>query len=352
MMLRNMGFRIFYFSCMCLIAAGSYAAQIGDDYIPITSNQINLPSDFFNFTKASISSKINGGEELDPLKLEKISKDISYFRKEYTEGGDFYLKNELTDYVKSVANELLAGMPNQKNNFTVHLGRSMEVNAFCMADGTVIINLGLIASLDNESQLAFILAHELSHYIKKHSVKDLQRTEQVLTYDNTNQGSNQSVFRRLQFSRDSEFDADGFAINLLANTHFDPNEGVTALEKLRVKDTLIDGDPTQLMLTKYFKTEYCDFDTAWISEEAIEKMQNRENADRSSLVVQDFGDLLSTHPEIEKHQYAFGPNVSHAYYGSVDFSENMMKLTVSYTIETALFGGKEIDKCTAVYSKL
>jgi hypothetical protein len=335
---------------LLLICVGNSVAQIGDDYVPIRTKDSKLPNEFFNYSKATISANINGGEELDPLKLDKLSRDIYHFRKEYTEGGNFYLNNELTNYVQGTANELLASMPNEKSNFTFYLSRSMEINAFCMADGTVIINLGLIASLDNESQLAFIMAHELSHYIKKHSVKDMQRTEQVLSYDNTNQGSNKSIFRRLQFSRDSEFDADGFAINLLAATNFDPNEGVTALEKLRAQDTLTDSDPTQILLTKYFETEYCHFDSAWISEEAIDKMNSREKSNRTNLLAQDFGDLLSTHPEIEKRQYALKEIISNFNFEDIEKTDRLERKDFDYIKQVAQFEMVENSMRSSYYT--
>ena len=42
-------------------------------------------------------------------------------------------------------------------------------NAFALPNGSVYVNSGLIALLDNESQLAAILAHEITHVLKRHS---------------------------------------------------------------------------------------------------------------------------------------------------------------------------------------
>ncbi|MDA7744746.1 hypothetical protein N8911_01465 [bacterium] len=51
-------------------------------------------------------------------------------------------------------------------------------------------------------------------------------------------------------------------------------------------------------------------------------------------------------------QLAFGPSVTRTYYGSGFFNENKSELRVTYTVETPIFGGMEMDQCTAVYSKL
>ena len=42
-------------------------------------------------------------------------------------------------------------------------------NAFALPNGSVYVSSGLIALLDNESQLAAIIAHEITHVLKRHS---------------------------------------------------------------------------------------------------------------------------------------------------------------------------------------
>src|SRR6478672_6019081 len=42
-------------------------------------------------------------------------------------------------------------------------------NAFALPNGSIYVNTGLIALLDNESQLAAMLAHEITHVLKRHT---------------------------------------------------------------------------------------------------------------------------------------------------------------------------------------
>jgi len=46
--------------------------------------------------------------------------------------------------------------------------RDPYVNAFSMPNGSVYVNTGLLARLENEAQLAGILAHEVTHALKRH----------------------------------------------------------------------------------------------------------------------------------------------------------------------------------------
>ena len=47
------------------------------------------------------------------------------------------------------------------------------LSAWVYPYGTIALHSGLIASLDNEAQLASIVAHELSHFLQRHSYREL-----------------------------------------------------------------------------------------------------------------------------------------------------------------------------------
>jgi len=53
---------------------------------------------------------------------------------------------------------------------------STDVNAFSTPGGYVLISQGLFDRTRNESELAGVLAHEISHVVRKHHLKALQRS--------------------------------------------------------------------------------------------------------------------------------------------------------------------------------
>lgn len=53
---------------------------------------------------------------------------------------------------------------------------SEGVNAFAAPGGYVVITLGLYNLLDNEAQLAGVLAHEIAHVVQRHHLKALKKT--------------------------------------------------------------------------------------------------------------------------------------------------------------------------------
>lgn len=53
---------------------------------------------------------------------------------------------------------------------------SEGINAFAAPGGYIVITLGLYNLLENEAQLAGVLAHEIAHVVRKHHLKALQKT--------------------------------------------------------------------------------------------------------------------------------------------------------------------------------
>jgi predicted Zn-dependent protease len=54
-----------------------------------------------------------------------------------------------------------------------------EVNAFAVPGGTVFVTKGLVQHMQSEAQLAGVLAHEISHVLRKHHLKAIQKGAQT-----------------------------------------------------------------------------------------------------------------------------------------------------------------------------
>jgi beta-barrel assembly-enhancing protease len=84
--------------------------------------------------------------------------------------GIVYLDSALTEYVSAVGNDVLPPGPAPENvvwRFLVL--RDPVPNAFALPNGSIYVNTGLLALLQNEAQLASVLAHEEAHVLNRHS---------------------------------------------------------------------------------------------------------------------------------------------------------------------------------------
>ena len=279
-------------------------AQLVSNYEPIRNSGI-IPATFFSTSVETVKEQINGIEILNDEEKDKFCTEVYYVQKKLFESGHIYLDNDVSKYIKALASRVLESTPLYTEKIKIYLTRSVEANAFCMADGSLYINIGLLRVLDNESQLAFIIAHEIAHYIKSHALSDFKRLSDIvvqeLAYDN--EASN--IFRKLQYSKESEFDADGFAIQLILQSGFDASEAGNALQKLDVEDNILNSDSSLQSFDRYFKNKFFTYDTTWIKEKAIDRMRNSyKNRERSGYLTDEIGDLFNSHPDIEKRVLA------------------------------------------------
>jgi len=71
--------------------------------------------------------------------------------------------------------QLLDGLfPEFQGAVRVQAVRDPVMNAFALPNGSLYVNLGLIARMENEAQLASVLGHEAAHFVHRHSFQ--QRT--------------------------------------------------------------------------------------------------------------------------------------------------------------------------------
>lgn len=111
---------------------------------------------------------------------------------------------------------------------------SADVNAFAMPGGYVFVTKGLYLRLQNEADLAGVLAHEIGHVIRKHHLKILQQSRLVdlggkliAKQAGENEkirsliGSGAEVVAR-SLDKDAEFEADRIAVVLATRAGYDP----------------------------------------------------------------------------------------------------------------------------------
>ena len=87
---------------------------------------------------------------------------------------------EVTNYVTGLV-QRLARSPHAGKEFPffVRIVSDKSVNAFALPGGPLFVNTGLIALADNESQLAGVLAHEMSHIRLRHGTNQASKANLV-----------------------------------------------------------------------------------------------------------------------------------------------------------------------------
>src|SRR5690242_13350383 len=81
----------------------------------------------------------------------------------------------LNQYVRSIAQRLMAGSASRAGRFQFHIVNSIEAHSLGFPNGSIYLYRGLLAMTSNESELAAIMAHEISHVLSRHATSQLSR---------------------------------------------------------------------------------------------------------------------------------------------------------------------------------
>ena len=161
-----------------------------------------------------------------------------YINKEYEINTDI----DVNERVSRIAKRIEDVSDRVEIFYTVQVINKDEVNAFALPGGFIYLYKGLVDAVDNDDQLAGVIAHEIGHITAKHAMKSLQAQHgynflQVLAITTGNSsmapGINLAFGSILTgYAREDEFLADRLSVKYMEKAGYDPNEMKKFLEKL------------------------------------------------------------------------------------------------------------------------
>lgn len=85
-----------------------------------------------------------------------------------------YKDDELTRYVNEVLQKLVAEYQGTGVFMKAYVLRDPFFNAFCLSNGVIYVHTSILASADNEAQLATLLGHEATHFLHRHILRQFR----------------------------------------------------------------------------------------------------------------------------------------------------------------------------------
>lgn len=132
--------------------------------------------------------------------------------------------------------------------YNVHVVKEKSPNAFCIPGGNIYVTTGLIDFVRSDAELAFVMAHELSHADGKHGIIQMERNQKLslaaLAIAVASRGAGAAmvlsnvaaVAVSNAYSRDLEQEADLGAVTISENAGYDLSAGVTVMESLAAEE--------------------------------------------------------------------------------------------------------------------
>lgn len=220
------------------------------------------------------------------IETDKDMTDYNVLLRELMMEGKILYGTKLNDYVNTVIDNLLKDDAVLRSKIHAYIVKSPEVNACATKNGLVLVNLGLLAQVSNESELAFVLAHEISHFAEKHAdrpsgkndtLKDRDMLKYYVKYQNR--------------SREQETAADRIALTrFFANSGYSYQAMMSVFDVLQYSDLPFDEVPFPKDLVE---TDFYQFPSNYYLAN-VAPISNRDN----------MVDTLFTHPNIAKRRMA------------------------------------------------
>ena len=179
---------------------------------------------------------------------EEIRIGKSYTPSAIAENEGLYPDEEVQSYVRELGMRIASLAP-RRLPYRFYVVNSSTQNAFALPGGPVFVTRGLLLMIENESELAAVLGHELGHTNRRHHARYLEkvlglslilRVTSALIGDGSL--SSQLLIQAanigasllaLKFSRDQEREADAFGVEIVSKAGYDPRGFIGLFEKFR-----------------------------------------------------------------------------------------------------------------------
>ena len=169
-----------------------------------------------------------------------------YAKTRQAQGGDYTVDPELSAYVAEVGARVAAVSDRPQLPYEFHVLNSSVPNAWALPGGKIAVNRGLLVEMEDESELAALLGHEITHAAARHSAQSVERgmllQGVVLAtavafkdekYGEYARGGVQLTTQLidLRFGRDDEREADHYGTLYMHRAGYDPR-GAVALQEV------------------------------------------------------------------------------------------------------------------------
>jgi beta-barrel assembly-enhancing protease len=196
---------------------------------PIPDDILKLASEKYEEQK----DEINLNQERN-VKV-KSSKDqfllqTNFVMHQLLQSGKVLFNDPLGNYCNQIKDYLLRDDPEMQAKIRIYIIKSPSVNAFATSNGIILVNVGLIACLKNESELAFVLCHEIQHFLRNHPLIEHVEASKINHDNPLYRGASleKLVLAKNQYSRELETEADmlGFELYKSSIYSFNSIDGV------------------------------------------------------------------------------------------------------------------------------
>ncbi|MFM1876277.1 MAG: hypothetical protein RL266_2014 [Bacteroidota bacterium] len=209
-----------------------------------------IPADFTtSSTHKYEQAKRDLGNDADATQTKKAKVNFllesNFLIDQVLNSGRVLFNDPVSEYLDGILSEILKTEPELKQKLRVYAVRSTMVNSFTTDDGIILVNVGLVAQLETEAQLAFILCHEISHFTENHVINAYVKREEIKESDGQVKRSifDEKLLGQSQYSKELEKEADRLGLQRFLNTEYTTTDVSNVFEVMRYAHLPFDDLP-------------------------------------------------------------------------------------------------------------
>ncbi len=218
-------YRILLFCLSGLCMPGAFAQE--GDYQTLQSRR-QIPQDFIENSSDKYYQDLASKVTKEDKRFTRKSKEAFYLQSNFNidrflSSGKVMFNDQVSDYLGEVLDELLKNDKPLREKIRVYTVKSAAVNAYTTEDGIIFVNLGLLARLKNEAQLAFVLSHEVIHFKEKHVINSYVKAREISAAkgDYRRLSFDEKTFTKSSYDKEQELDADHRGLEIYVQSEYD-----------------------------------------------------------------------------------------------------------------------------------
>jgi hypothetical protein len=174
-----------------------------------------LIADLFNLGQEVIKAADEVGQEIFALTLSEENKIGNEVHQAIRKEDKIIESTETRARLEKLAKPLIAKIKRKGIRYTFTILEDEEINAFSHLGGYIYVNKGLLDDVNTDSELQFVLGHEIAHVDLKHCVESVTYAARAseLTNDENAGQLIQIAYKliSLGYSEEQEYEADAWA---------------------------------------------------------------------------------------------------------------------------------------------
>ncbi|MDR0770995.1 MAG: M48 family metalloprotease [Burkholderiales bacterium] len=215
-------------------------------------------------------------EALSPTQERKLGESII---RDLRASGGYMNDPEVNDYLDTLGHKLVAAGNDSRQDFEFFAVPDPSINAFALPGGYIGVNTGLILLTQSESELASVLAHEITHVTQHHLARMASNQKDALLLSlaalavaiaasQSNSSSSGQVIgaavasaqalaiqTQINYTREHEYEADRIGFQRLRAAGFEVSAAAVFMTRLQRSSRFSEGSAPSYLRTHPITTE-------------------------------------------------------------------------------------------------